>query len=220
MLKYPCLVLDHDDTVVRSEATVNYPSFCAYLEQFRPGEFISRQDFTRWCFSPGFFVLCSEHYGMSEEEVAVEFQFWQTYSKKIIPPAAEGIGAVIRRQKEEGGLVCVVSHSSRDNIKRDYMTHFGLLPDRIYSWECPKEQRKPSPYPLLDIMDHYGLEPKDLLVVDDLKPGYDMAKAVGADFAFAGWERTNVPEIPEFMEKYCDFSFYKAKDLEKFLFED
>ena len=28
MLKYPCLVLDHDDTVVQSEATVNYPFFC------------------------------------------------------------------------------------------------------------------------------------------------------------------------------------------------
>ena len=27
MLKYPCLVLDHDDTVVQSEATVNYPYF-------------------------------------------------------------------------------------------------------------------------------------------------------------------------------------------------
>lgn len=27
MLNYRCLVLDHDDTVVRSEETVNYPSF-------------------------------------------------------------------------------------------------------------------------------------------------------------------------------------------------
>ena len=31
MLKYPCLVLDHDDTVVQSEATVNYPFFCYIL---------------------------------------------------------------------------------------------------------------------------------------------------------------------------------------------
>ena len=27
MLKYPCLVLDHDDTVVQSEATIHYPCF-------------------------------------------------------------------------------------------------------------------------------------------------------------------------------------------------
>ena len=31
MLKYPCLVLDHDDTVVASEATVNYPCFVEVL---------------------------------------------------------------------------------------------------------------------------------------------------------------------------------------------
>ena len=28
MLRFPCLVLDHDDTVVASEASVNYPCFC------------------------------------------------------------------------------------------------------------------------------------------------------------------------------------------------
>lgn len=28
MLRYRCLVLDHDDTVVRSAETVNYPQFC------------------------------------------------------------------------------------------------------------------------------------------------------------------------------------------------
>ena len=37
MLKYPCLVLDHDDTVVQSEATINYPFFCYILNRFRPG---------------------------------------------------------------------------------------------------------------------------------------------------------------------------------------
>lgn len=32
-----CLVLDHDDTVVRSEETVNFPAFQAALQQLRPG---------------------------------------------------------------------------------------------------------------------------------------------------------------------------------------
>ena len=32
MLNYRCLVLDHDDTVVRSEETVNYPSFLEALK--------------------------------------------------------------------------------------------------------------------------------------------------------------------------------------------
>ena len=35
MLNYRCLVLDHDDTVVRSEETVNYPSFLEALKVLR-----------------------------------------------------------------------------------------------------------------------------------------------------------------------------------------
>ena len=43
MLKYPCLVLDHDDTVVQSEATVNYPFFVEFLREYRPGMTSIRQ---------------------------------------------------------------------------------------------------------------------------------------------------------------------------------
>ena len=37
MLKYPCLVLDHDDTVVQTERAIGYPYFrqCNY---YLPGE--------------------------------------------------------------------------------------------------------------------------------------------------------------------------------------
>ena len=47
MLKYPCLVLDHDDTVVKSEITVNYPCFLESLERFRPGETMGYQEFEK-----------------------------------------------------------------------------------------------------------------------------------------------------------------------------
>ena len=69
----------------------------------------------------------------------------------------------------------MVSHSGQYNILRDYQAHFGMEPDEIYSWDMPKHTRKPAPYSLLEIMKKYGLSAKDLLVVDDLKPGYDMA---------------------------------------------
>ena len=35
-LKYKCLVLDHDDTVVDSSASIHYPSFVEYLKIARP----------------------------------------------------------------------------------------------------------------------------------------------------------------------------------------
>ena len=49
MLKYPCLVLDHDDTVVQSEATVNYPFFVYILDQFRPGTTITLEEYVHGC---------------------------------------------------------------------------------------------------------------------------------------------------------------------------
>ena len=36
MLKYPCLVLDHDDTTVNSTATVHYPAFVEFMKIYRP----------------------------------------------------------------------------------------------------------------------------------------------------------------------------------------
>lgn len=58
MLKYPCLVLDHDDTVVRSESTVNYPAFLEALRVLRPSCTISLLDFTRWTLLEGFEGMC------------------------------------------------------------------------------------------------------------------------------------------------------------------
>ena len=36
-MRYKCLVLDHDDTVVNSTAVIHFPSFLAYLARVRPG---------------------------------------------------------------------------------------------------------------------------------------------------------------------------------------
>ena len=35
-MRYKCLVLDHDDTVVNSTATIHYPCFCEFLKEVRP----------------------------------------------------------------------------------------------------------------------------------------------------------------------------------------
>ena len=58
MLKYRCLVLDHDDTVVQTEKTIGYPYFCYILDQFRPGETISLEDYVRDCHELGFAEMC------------------------------------------------------------------------------------------------------------------------------------------------------------------
>ena len=35
-MRYPCLVLDHDDTLVNSTATIHFPCFCEFLQEVRP----------------------------------------------------------------------------------------------------------------------------------------------------------------------------------------
>lgn len=219
MLKYPCLVLDHDDTVVQSETTINYPYFCYILDQFRPGQKITLDEYIHGCFYSGFAEMCREKYHFTEEELTEEYLGWKAYIRSHIPAPFPGIGEVIRRQKELGGLVCVVSHSSAENIARDYQTHFGVSPDVIYGWDYPEHQRKPNPYPLEQIMEKYQLTPSQLLVVDDMKPACDMAGKVGVSVAFARWGKEHSPEICTEMERLCQFTFHTPEELENFLFD-
>lgn len=218
MLHFPCLVLDHDDTVVQSEQTINYPFFCQILEQYRPGQTISLAEYTAGCFHPGFAGMCRERFHFTQQELEDEFQAWLVYVRSHIPPAHPGIAEIIRRQKAEGGLICVVSHSSTENILRDYRTHFRLEPDAVYSWDLPEALRKPSPYALTDIMQRYSLRPEQLLVVDDMKPGYTMARQAGVPIAFAGWGRAEFPDIYAEMSALCTFVCPTPADLAALLF--
>lgn len=219
MLKYPCLVLDHDDTVVKSEITVNYPCFLESLEKFRPGETMGYQEFVSWCFRCEFTEFLRIKYGFTDAELFEEYTMWKAYSKTHIPPAYEGIREIILEQKRRGGLVCVASLSSKENILRDYRTHIGIEPDMIFSCDDPRDQRKPGTYPLQKIMQHYSLSPAELLMVDDLKTGYEMASAAGVPIAFAAWSRLQNPDVLEQMERLCDFSFRSTEDLSNFLFK-
>ena len=220
MLKYRCLVLDHDDTVVQTEKTIGYPYFCYILDQFRPGETISLEDYVRDCHELGFAEMCRKRWQFTEQEQKDEYSGWMEYVITHIPEIFPGIEKVIRRQKVEGGLICVVSHSSVRNITRDYAVHVGIQPDAIYGWDYPEELRKPNPFPLLDIMEKFSLAPKDLLVIDDMKLAWKMAEPVGVEVAFAAWGKKDFPDLAEEMRSLCAWSFDDPQELEAFLFEE
>lgn len=219
MLRYPCLVLDHDDTVVQSEISINYPFFCYILDRFRPGTTITLEEYVDGCSSLGFLQMCRQWYQFTDAELKEEYEGWMDYVRSHIPDPFPGIGDVIRRQKEEGGLVCVVSHSSAENITRDYQTHFGMLPDAIYGWDLPEHQRKPNTYSLEAIMERYHLSSKDLLVIDDMKPAWEMASKAGVEIGFAAWGKVGFPAIAEEMKRLCDYTFQSPRELAQFLFD-
>lgn len=216
-MKYKCLILDHDDTVVNSTATIHHPAFLEALKVLRPGVTISLEDYFRENFHPGFIEYCTQKLGMTDEELDIEVGLWRDYVEKHVPKAYDGMKEIIERQKAEGGIVCVVSHSYDFNIKRDYEANGLLQPDMIFGWEYPPEYRKPSTYALEQIAEKYSLKPEEMVMVDDLKPGYDMAKEFGAFFVGAGWAN-DVLEIREFMKKNSDVYFTKVSELKDFLF--
>ena len=220
MLRYKCLVLDHDDTVVQTEKAIGYPYFKEYIERVRPGHSLTYPEYVADCNNMIFADMCRRKWQFTDEELLEEYLGWKAYSLQHMPPIFPGIDRIIHRQKEEGGLVCVSSLSSRDNIPRDYAEHFGMQPDVIYDYDLPQEQRKPNPYSLLDIMARYDLAPEEILVVDDLKLAWRMAHPLGVPNAFAAWGKQEFPELAEEMRSLCDFSFDTTEALEHFLFEE
>ena len=219
-MRYKCLVLDHDDTVVQTEKTIGYPYFRDYIERIRPGKTLSFPEYVRDCNNMVFADMCRERWQMTEEELTEEYLGWKAYSRVNVPEVCGGIGEVIRRQKEAGGIVCVSSLSTREIIERDFLHHFGILPDAIYDYDLPIPQRKPSPYALEQIMVDYGLDAEDILMVDDMKLGWAMAAQLGIDTAFAGWSKQEFPELSEEMRSVCNFTFLSPRDLEEFLFDE
>ena len=219
-IKYKCLVLDHDDTVVDSSASIHYPSFVEYLKIARPhlADKYTLEEYFEKNFDPGILELFTEEIGLDEAELKEEENFWREYVKNHIPHAYKGMAEIIADFKALGGIVAVDSHSLTDNIIRDYKANDLPEPDIIYGWDIPKEMRKPAPGTLIDLMEKYNLKPSEVLVVDDLKPGYDMAKAAGVDIAAAAWAH-NVKGIAEFMEKNCEYYLKSVEELRNILFD-
>ena len=218
-MKYKCLVLDHDDTVVSSTAEIHFPCFVEYLDMTRPGE-SSKWDLETYLvknFHPGITSILRDELGMDAAEMKREIDYWAAYVENHIPTAYDGISEIISEFRSRGGIIAVDSHSLLRYIERDFVNNNLPMPDVIYSWDLPEEQRKPSPYTLFDLMKRYSLSPEEIIVVDDLKPGYDMARFAGVDFAAAGWAY-DVPEIRDFMKENCDYYLNSIDDLKKMLF--
>ncbi len=218
-MKYKCLILDHDDTVVSSTASIHYPSFIEYLKRMRPDrvELYTLESFILKSFAPGIISLFRDELGMSDAEMAEEQKFWEKFVIARVPKAYAGIGEIIERFIAEGGIVAVASHSLEKFILRDYEKNSLPMPHRIYGSDLPKDKIKPSPYAVNELIREYGFAPSEMLMVDDLKTGFDMARAAGIDFAAAGWS-SDVPEIEAFMREHSDYYLKTTSELSKLLF--
>ncbi len=218
-LRVKCLVLDHDDTVVKSTPEINFPAFLQSLKDLR-GTTMSYEQFVEYNFRPGFYELCEDILHYTPEEIRYQEAIWQKAAAETIPDVYEGLPEILNRYVNNGGKICVSSHSMKKTILRDYMAAGLPEPELVFDWACPEGKRKPHPYALTEIMRILELKPEELLMVDDLKPGYDMAKACSVPFACAGWSDNQIPVVCEYMQKYCDYYLHSTTELENILYED
>lgn len=215
--KCKALILDHDDTVVDSTSKIHYPAHVAYMKKIRPG--YTPVDLETWFlknFSPGIFSFMKDELKLSVEEIREESLFWQNICLEKVPPFYEGIPEILRKFRESGGIVAVVSHSMENIIRRDYET-IDFQPDMIFGWNDSPSKRKPSIWPVEQIAKRFGLEKDDMILVDDLKPGMEMAVNAGIRSYYAAWSH-NVPQIRDYMKKKEIQILKKPEDLNNILF--
>ncbi len=215
-LKVKCLVLDHDDTVVKSTPEINYPAFKKSLSVLRPEVELTYEKFTEMNFIPGFEPMCREIFKLNDEEMEYQVNCWKEAAAKTTPHVYEGLPEILNEYVSNGGKICVATQSLEVTVLRDYRAAGLPKPDMIFDWECPG--RKPDPYAIREILRIYKYEPQELLMVDDLKTGYDMASACKVPFACAGWSDNQIPMIREFMQQYSDYYLKSTEELKTLLY--
>ncbi len=216
-MKYPCLILDHDDTAVKSTPDIHYPSFVEALRVLRPNmKPMSLEEFVSYCFNPGFSELCRDILKLNKAEQDYQYKIWKDYTKSKIPEFYPGFTELVVEYRKLGGTICVVSHSESQQIIRDYQHNCNMAPDMIFGWELEEQKRKPNPYPIIDIMKRFNFNCREILVLDDSKPGLDMARSCNTAFAAAGWSHI-IPSIKEYMEINSDYYFPTVEDFKEFI---
>src|SRR5690242_3239277 len=110
-LRYKCLILDHDDTAVKSTPEIHYPSMVKSLELLRPNQKpITLEEFYKYSFHPGFSYLLKDILKLSQEEIHLQYEMWLSHTAIVVPDFYPGFPEMLKYFKEQGGIITVVSH--------------------------------------------------------------------------------------------------------------
>ena len=219
-MRYRCLIIDHDDTAVDGTRRVHYPAHLKAMEILRPSlEPVDLDTWFRKNFDPGILPFLVDELGLTDDELKREHEIWREFTSRETPHFYPGFLEALAVYRERGGMIAVVSHSESHVIRDHYRRASGtsdVVPDLVFGWELEHDKRKPYPYPVFEVLRELALAPDEVLVVDDLKPGIDMAIAAGVDAAAAGWSH-DIPEIREFMKRTCVAYFSTVAEFADFI---
>jgi phosphoglycolate phosphatase/pyrophosphatase PpaX len=221
-MRYQCLILDHDDTAIDGTRLVHYPAHVRAMEVLRPGQTpVNLETWFAKNFEPGILGFLVGELGFTPEEMEVEHAIWREHTGRETPSFYPGFLEAIATFQSRGGAIVVASHSEENVIRSHYWAAangHSVVPDLVFGWDLGPERRKPHPYPVLETLDRLNLSPTEVLVVDDLKPGIDMALAAGVDAAGVGWSH-NIPQIREFMARTCVATFDSVSEFAAFILD-
>ncbi|MCF0110498.1 MAG: HAD hydrolase-like protein [Erysipelotrichaceae bacterium] len=221
-LRYKCMILDHDDTTVNSTASIHFPSFLITMKELRPESDdlkMTLKDYYEINCNPGIFSYYKDVACFSKQELQYEFETWKDYVSQHTPSVYEGMKELICDFMNAGGILCVVSHNHVENILRDYDYNKLPHPSCVYGCEYPEEMRKPSVKIIDDICDRFHVTKKEILLLDDLVPGFEMAVNGGVDYVVARWAH-EASGVTEFVKNHNSHCAYKPEELRKYLFEE
>ncbi|MBN2656366.1 MAG: HAD family phosphatase [Spirochaetales bacterium] len=220
-MKYKCLIIDHDDTTVDSTPSIHY---LAHQEQMRrigrESETSTLEEWFKVNFDPGFSVYIDKVLKLTEAEKKICYEIWREFTTVLNPPFFEGMLSLLNDFRNQGGIIVVVSHSEPDIIRNHYETQSelpGFMPDRIIGWTGEPEKQKPFPWPVEEVMKEFSLSRKEILVVDDLKPGITMANRAGVDSAGVGWSH-NLPVIRKAISRESTYFLESVEELRRLVF--
>ena len=217
-LKYPCLILDHDNTVVRTSPDIQYPAFLHSLKCAGLDFSLSEREFLLIEYE-GLPSFIREHFHLTPKMFQKIDDGWFDYMSRHTAKIYDGMAEVLQRHRAAGGIITVVTHSPSSNVLRDYKAADLAPPDIIIDASQVPYHNKPRPWPVETICLQLQLQHADCLVVDDKPCGLDMALRSHASCVVAGWGHT-LPETRARIQQFYPYEPFLAhpSDLISYLF--
>ena len=143
-MTYPCLVLDHDDTVVNSTATVHYPCFAEYTAKFFPkAKRYTLEEYVLKNFDPGVYDFFHGEVGMTEEDMKHEQAYWHEYVQHHVPQVYDGMRDILWDYVHAGATTAKISSPSRSSSTAGRCQRTGASPSRTRSMISRKSSASP-----------------------------------------------------------------------------
>ena len=189
-MKYEAIIFDIDGTLLDTIAMNMYPLMRIIEEELGEKRTF---DEVKHCFSmSGKQTL--DHLGIDYDTVYPRWvQYVNEYEEGAKP--FEGIEELLIQLKSLGYRLGICSSKKRAQYEIDmpkaWEVYFEAM---VLEEDCP--EHKPSPLPLLTVLDKMNIQKQQAIYVGDALGDGLCCQAAGVDFMFANWMNLTIPNLP------------------------